>query len=419
MKRVLALHGSRLRAAGCSYDLRRVGRVRLIGAGKASVPMARAVASLLGARLESGVIVTSQRRTRIPNVEVIPAGHPIPTAASVRAAKRVLKDNSTLTASDLLIVVLSGGASSLLSLPEHGLTLDDKRRTTKLLLRSGATIAEINTVRKHLSAVKGGRLAEATPANILTLILSDVAGDDLAAIGSGPTVADPTTFKDAVGTLRRHGLWQRLPVRVRVYLVEGLGGWRPETPKPRSRIFQRTQHVIIGNNRTAIEAAGQAARSAGYDTIVLDQFLTGEACEAARWMAGWSRTIARGKLRRPVCLVAGGELTVTVTGRGLGGRAQEFALAAALALQGTSGIWAAAIGTDGRDGPTDAAGAMADGQTVARGRKRGANASAYLKRHDSYHFFKKAGGHITTGLTGTNVNDLYLMLIHPPQQKSK
>ncbi len=394
MKRVLALHGSRLRAAGCSYDLRRVGRVRLIGAGKASVPMARAVASLLGARLESGVIVTSQRRTRIPNVEVIPAGHPIPTAASVRAAKRVLKDNSTLTASDLLIVVLSGGASSLLSLPEHGLTLDDKRRTTKLLLRSGATIAEINTVRKHLSAVKGGRLAEATPANILTLILSDVAGDDLAAIGSGPTAADPTTFKDAVGTLRRHGLWQRLPVRVRVYLVEGLGGWRPETPKPRSRIFQRTQHVIIGNNRTAIEAAGQAARSAGYDIIVLDQFLTGEACEAARWMAGWSRTIARGKLRRPVCLVAGGELTVTV-------------------------IWAAAIGTDGRDGPTDAAGAVADGQTVARGRKRGANASAYLKRHDSYHFFKKAGGHITSGLTGTNVNDLYLVLIHPTKRRSK
>jgi len=311
-----------------------------------------------------------------------------------------------------LIVLLSGGASSLLPLPVAGLTLVDKQRTTQLLLRSGATIAEVNAVRKHLSAIKGGRLAAATPASVLTLILSDVGGDDLGVIGSGPTAPDRTTFLDAVRIVRHYGLWGRLPVAVRIHLVEGLAGGRDETPKPRSQIFRRVQHAVVGNNRLAVEAAAKAAHKEGYESVLLDTFMTGEAGQFGRWMGELGKELARRTtLPGPVCVLAGGELTVTVRGSGTGGRAQEFALAAALVIQGTLGVWVAGFCTDGRDGPTDAAGAVADGETVARGKRKRMDASRFLRKHDSYTFFKKVGGHIKTGLTGTNVNDLYVLMV--------
>jgi len=400
VRRALTLRRQTLRVDGRLYDLRRIGRVVAIGAGKASVPMARAVREVLGGRLDSVFVVApSPEPGRAKSgIAVAAAGHPIPDRRGMQAARHVLQLASSLGKDDLLIVLLSGGASSLLPLPVAGLTLVDKQRTTQLLLRSGATIAEVNAVRKHLSAIKGGRLAAATPASVLTLILSDVGGDDLGVIGSGPTAPDRTTFLDAVRIVRHYGLWGRLPVAVRIHLVEGLAGGRDETPKPRSQIFRRVQHAVVGNNRLAVEAAAKAAHKEGY--------------ESGRWMGELGKELARRTtLPGPVCVLAGGELTVTVRGSGTGGRAQEFALAAALVIQGTLGVWVAGFCTDGRDGPTDAAGAVADGETVARGKRKRMDASRFLRKHDSYTFFKKVGGHIKTGLTGTNVNDLYVLMV--------
>lgn len=422
VRRALALHGHTLRASSYTYDLRRIRRVAVVGAGKAAVPMARAVAEILSARLVGGFVVAPEPvgGARMLEIEVAAASHPVPDRRSLGAARRVLQIASSLSPDDLLIVLLSGGASSLLALPDDGLTLADKQRTTRLLLRSGAAIEEVNAIRKHLSAIKGGRLAAATRAPILTLILSDVEGDDLGAIGSGPTAPDRTTFHDAVQVVRRYGLWERLPARVRRHLAEGQAGRQRDTPKPRSGVFRRGRHVIVGNNRLAVEAAAKAARRAGYALIVIEEFLAGEAADIGYWLGRLGRDLAgRPGLAGPLCVVAGGELTVTVRGPGLGGRAQEFVLAAALALEGSRGVWAAGIGTDGRDGPTDAAGAVADGTTVARGRRLSLDAGSSLMRNDSYRFFKKVGGHIGTGLTGTNVNDLYLLLIHPQKRKTK
>jgi len=416
VRRALTLRRQSLRVAGRLYDLRRIGRVVAIGAGKASVPMASAVREVLRGRLDSVFVVSpSPVSGRAKSgIVVAEAGHPIPDRRGLQAARHVLQIASSLDRDDLLIVLLSGGASSLLPLPDKGLTLVDEQRTTHLLLRSGATIADINTVRKHLSAIKGGRLAAATPASVLTLILSDVGGDDPGVIGSGPTAPDRTTFLDAVRVVRRYALWERLPVAVHNHLVEGLAGGRDETPKPRSLIFRRVQHVIVGYNRLSIEAAAKAAHRAGYESVLLGAFVTGEAGGFGRWMGELGKELARRPtLPGPVCVLAGGELTVTARGSGTGGRAQEFALAAALAIQGTSRVWVAGFGTDGRDGPTDAAGAVADGETVERARRRRIDAERFLRRHDSYTFFKRVGGHIRTGLTGTNVNDLYIVFVHP------
>jgi hydroxypyruvate reductase len=414
VRRALTLRRQTLRVDDRLYDLGRIGRVVAIGAGKASVPMASAVREVLRGRLDSVFVVAPSpviRRAKA-GIAVAEASHPIPDRRGVQAARHVMQLASSLDKNDLLIVLLSGGASSLLPLPARGLTLADKQRTTRLLLRSGATIAEVNTVRKHLSAIKGGRLAATTPASVLTLILSDVGGDDLGVIGSGPTAPDRTTFLDAVRIVRRYGLWAKLPEAVRIHLMEGLAGGRDETPKPQSLIFRRVQHAVVGNNRLAVEAAAKAAHKEGYESVLLDTFMTGEAGQFGRWMGELGKELARRTtLPGPVCVLAGGELTVTVRGSGTGGRAQEFALAAALVVQGTPGVWVAGFGTDGRDGPAIVAGAVADGETVARGKRKRMDAARFLRRHDSYTFFNKVGGHIKTGLTGTNVNDLYILMV--------
>ena len=417
----ISLQGHRLHAGRRVYDLRKLKRIVVVGGGKAAVPMARALVKILGRRVESGLVATAGNTAprAVSKIQVFTAGHPIPDRRGLAVARRILDIAESLAGNDLLIVLLSGGASSLLPLPAEGLTLLDKQKTTSLLLRSGATIADVNTVRKHLSAIKGGRLAQATRAQVLTLLLSDVGGDDLGTIGSGPTAPDPTTFQDAVRIVRRHGLWQRMPVRARVHLVEGLAGWQDETPKARSRIFRRVNHVLVGNNRMAVQAAADAAHRLGYEVVTINRFLTGEAAQVGQWMGNLGHALQQANLRKCLAIIAGGELTVTVKGNGRGGRAQEFALAGALSLQGTSGAWLAGVGTDGRDGPTDAAGAVVDGETVARGKRKGSNAAKYLARNDSYRFFKRVGVHIVTGLTGTNVNDLYLLLLHPQKRKAK
>jgi glycerate 2-kinase len=309
-------------------------------------------------------------------------------------------------------VLLSGGASSLLVAPASDLTLVDKQRTTALLLRSGATIQHLNTVRKHLSAIKGGRLVAATKAQVVSLILSDVIGDDLGTIGSGPTAPDPTTYEDARGVLKQFGLWTQVPTRVREHIVAGCRGEYGETPKPGSTLFRRVQNVLIGNNAAAVQAVERTAKRLGLRPVVLASTLTGEAREAAKVFGAVAREIAStGRpASRPTCLISGGELTVTVRGPGRGGRAQEFALAASMEIAGLPDVWIAGFGTDGTDGPTDVAGAVVDGTTMKRATQVGIDLGEMLRRNDAYPVLKKLQSHIATGPTGTNVNDLYLLL---------
>jgi glycerate 2-kinase len=396
------------------YDLRHFDRIVAVGAGKASARMAQAIEHLLGAKLEQGlVVVKNGHRASTNQITVVEAGHPIPDRAGRHAAERIRTLVRDLTPRDLLIVLLSGGASSLLPAPVPGITLADKQRTTRLLLRSGATIDETNAVRKHLSRLKGGGLALSTRATIATLILSDVIGDDVGTIGSGPTAPDPTTFADAIAVLQRYKLWHAVPDAVRLHLLQGNRGAVPETLKPGSPRLRSVRHTIIGNNREMLDAVAHTAEQAGLHTYLFPIAITGEAqTEGKRFVERALRLVRQaGRLRRPSCIVAGGEPTVTVTGQGKGGRAQEFAAAAALHLAGVANVWLVALGTDGIDGPTDVAGAMVSGATAVQAGKIGVNLRSALKRHDTYPALKALRCHIRTGPTGTNVNDLYLFLL--------
>ncbi len=412
--RAISRNGEELIIGRRRYDLRHFERIVVVGAGKATAPMARAVEQRLGRRLQGGFVVVKHGHGRpTKQIVVAEASHPVPDRSGQRAASRLCAMAAELGRRDLLIVLLSGGASSLLPAPVAGVTLADKQRTTQELLRCGASIREINTVRKHLSRIKGGRLAELTKATVVTLILSDVLGDDLSAIASGPTVPDPTTYQDAVAILKRYRIWQPVPQRVRQHLDRGCQGLVSETPKPGSSLFRRVCHHIVGNNATAVTAVARAAREAGLRTLVHPLALTGEAREEGKRLGALARKIVReGKpLQRPCCVVAGGETTVTVTGNGTGGRAQEFASAAALAIAGLDKVWVVAIGTDGTDGPTDAAGAVVDGDTVARAQRLSVDLKGALNRHNTYPALKRLHQLIVTGPTGTNVNDLYLLLV--------
>jgi glycerate 2-kinase len=413
LRRTIQKNGERLTFGSRLYDLRDYERVVVVGAGKASATMARAIEPLLGRRLDSGlVIVKYGHAVSTTRITVEEAGHPVPDRAGQAATRRLLALTSSLTARDLLIVLLSGGASSLMPAPVPGVTLADKQRVTRLLLRCGAGIREVNMVRKHLSMVKGGHLAASTKATIVTLILSDVLDDDLSAIASGPTAPDPTTYDQAVDCLKRYRLWSSTPRSVRAHLEQGRRGRQAETPKPGAALFRRNHHEIIGNNELAIAALTSAARSAGLRTILYPAFM-GEARVAGAQMGSFARSVLvrQGSKSKPCCLIAGGETTVTVKGRGRGGRAQEFAVAAAQAITGLPNVWVAALGTDGTDGPTDVAGALVSGETWNHARRIGVDLSAALKRNDTYPALKRLRCHIITGPTATNVNDLYLAFI--------
>jgi len=413
LRREVRIEKGTLLAGPHRYRLAKYRRVVALGAGKASARMAQGLEHVLGARLETGLVVVKYAHGAPTNrIQVIEAAHPVPDHAGLEAGRRLLRSAGALTRDDLLIVLLSGGASSLLPAPANGLSLEDKQRATQLLLRSGATIQEMNTVRKHLSSLKGGQLAAATKASVLTLALSDVIGDDLGTIGSGPTAPDNTTFGEAWAILQRYGLGGTVPSSVRRHLLRGVQGRVKETPASGSAVFKRVHHHIIGSNRAAVEAAAGAAARSGVRTIVAASTLTGEAKEVAKVFGAMAREIAGcGRpLRRPCCLLAGGELTVTVSGNGRGGRAQEFALAAAQEIEGLRNVWIAGFATDGSDGPTDVAGAAVDGGTVANATRKGLDAARALRQNDAYPFFERSGGHIETGPTGTNVNYLYLLL---------
>ncbi len=405
--------GHRLQVGRRSYDLRSFERVVAVGAGKASARMAQALERVLGPYLDSGLmVVKTGHRLHATRITVVEAGHPVPDRAGLKAAKRLRDRVAELGARDLLIVLLSGGASSLIPAPVDGVSLADKQTLTQLLLRSGATIREINVVRKHLSTIKGGRLAEATRARIVTLILSDVIGDDLTAIGSGPTTPDPSTYRDAIGIMKQRRIWTKAPASIRRHLQRGDRGDVGETPKPGTARFRRVQHEIIGNNETALAAAAQAATRGGLRTVLFSTPFVGEASRTGKTFVSLAERLSEGKgmLRRPYCIVAGGETTVTVTGRGKGGRAQEFAAAAAYELADLHKVWVAAVGTDGTDGPTDVAGAVVSGGTLEQAKRNKVNLRRALAQHNTYPALHALKSHIVTGPTGTNVNDLYLLL---------
>ncbi|MDH4153526.1 MAG: glycerate kinase [Nitrospira sp.] len=411
--KAIALDGPSLRVGRRTFDLSHTRRVIAVGAGKASARMAQALEVVLGERLEGGlVIVKTGHSLPTGRTTILEAGHPIPNRAGLVATQRLLRLVQDLTPRDLLIVLLSGGASSLLPAPVSDVMLADKQRTTQLLLRCGATINEINVVRKHLSLIKGGGLATSTGAKIVTLVLSDVIGDDLGSIGSGPTAADPSTFAEAIGVLRRYQIWTAVPPAVRRYLQKGQQGEVPETLKPGSPREGAVHHHIIGSNHIMLDAVAHTARQAGLLTKLVSAPITGEASVAAKQFVELSKAVktGRGRVQRPYCVVAGGEATVTVTGHGKGGRAQEFAAAAALEISGLPNAWVVALGSDGTDGPTDAAGALVSGETVSQATRLKVNLHTAVNRHNAYPALKKLGCHIHTGPTGTNVNDLYLFL---------
>ncbi|MFB3828685.1 MAG: glycerate kinase [Bryobacteraceae bacterium] len=382
----------------------------VIGAGKAGASMARAAERVLGRRIAGGLInVKYEHVANLRRIELNECGHPVPDQNGVDGARRIAEMAERAGERDLVICLISGGASALMPLPADPVTLEQKQATTRLLLACGADIHEMNAVRKHISRIKGGQLARlASPARVLALLLSDVIGDDLDVIGSGPTAPDASTFARALEILDKYGIRERVPGAVRKRLEGGAEGAVPETPKAGDAVFRRVENRIIGSNRLAVDAAAAEARRMGFHTLVLSTFIEGETRDVARMHAAIAREIAAAgrPLKRPACIITGGETTVTLRGGGLGGRNQEFVLAAAIDIAGLENVVVMSGGTDGTDGPTDAAGAIADGRTL----ERKPDAAAYLARNDSYNYFKALGDLVITGPTNTNVMDVRLVI---------
>jgi hydroxypyruvate reductase len=397
-----------------AYQLQDYQRIVVVGAGKASARMAQALEDLLGNRISCGIINVKHRYSvPLAGISVNEASHPLPDEAGLRGARAIADLARQANNGDLVFCLISGGGSALLPAPADGVTLEEKVRTTRLLLDCGATVQEMNAVRKHISNLKGGRLADlAFPATVISLILSDVVGDPPDAIASGPTAADETTFADCLRIVQKYHLETRIPPAVWRLLQRGASGALKETPKAGDPVFARVQNLIVGNNRSALDAARKTAESLGYRTLLLSSFIEGETrVVAALHGAIAKEIIASGNpVQRPACVISGGETTVTVRGTGLGGRNQEFALAAALDIAGAGNVAILSGGTDGSDGPTDAAGALADGTTVSRAKALGLNAQVFLDENDSYHFFKQMGDLLITGPTFTNVMDLRVLV---------
>ncbi|MFQ6078136.1 MAG: glycerate kinase [Thermodesulfobacteriota bacterium] len=415
VKRHVKLEGEDLRVNGKVYSLRDCGHISVIGGGKAGASMALAVEEILGDRITQGAInVKYGHLTELKRVKLNEVGHPIPDQRGVSGAQEIGELLEQLGENDLVICLISGGGSALLPSPAQGISLEDKQKMTNLLLQCGANINEINAVRKHISKLKGGGLARlAYPSTLIALILSDVVGDPLDVIGSGPTVPDKSTFGECMAILRRYHLVEKVPESIKGRIQRGVKGEIEETPKAGNPIFDKTHNVIIGSNIIAVKAAEQRARELGYKPLILSTFIEGETREAAKVHAAIAKEIVKTNhpIGPPACVISGGETTVTIRGRGLGGRNQEFALASALDIRGLNDVVVLSGGTDGTDGPTDAAGAIADVQTVRRAHELGLDPAEYLEDNDSYHFFEKLGDLLVTGPTNTNVMDLRLILV--------
>lgn len=411
----LRREGDALWIAERRYDLSTFRHVYVVGGGKAGAPMAQAVEEVLGDRITGGLMNVKYDYT-LPTERVTlhEAGHPIPDEAGLEGAGQIAALLQEAGEDDLVLCLISGGGSALMTLPAEPITLGEMQTLTDALLRAGATINEINTLRKHLETMKGGGLARlAHPARVVSLILSDVVGNPLDVIASGPTVPDTTTFADALAILERYDLLGETPAAIVRRLEQGVAGEIDDTPKPGDPLFEGTQNVIVASNDIAARAARREAEALGLHALLLSTFVEGEAREVAKVLVGVGREARHSgaPVAAPACIIAGGETTVTIRGEGRGGRNQEMALMAALRLEGMEDVAVACLATDGTDGPTDASGALADGETVARARALGLDPWDHLRRNDSYHFFAPLGDLLMTGPTNTNVNDLTFVFV--------
>jgi len=415
IKNQIKLVNSQLNIIDRKFHLDKFRNIYVIGGGKASGLMALALEKILGNLIKKGVIAVKDHTGRkYELIKIIKASHPIPDQNSVQAAKEIEEIAKNAGENDLVIALISGGASALVSYPIKPLTLTDKQNVTNILLKSGASIHEINTIRKHLSGIKGGQLAKKVdPATLITLIISDVVGDDLSFISSGPTVPDKTSFQDCMSIIEKYELHDKLPVKVIEHLKKGISGLIPDTPKSNDKVFSKVHNLLIGNNRIAAFEAAKKAKSMGFNTILLTTLLQGEAREIAKFLVSIAKEVKKSDLpvKKPACIIAAGESTVTIKGTGKGGRNQEMALAAAIELDNIDGITFLSAGTDGIDGFTDAAGAIVDGKTISKSKQLGLSPMKYLKNNDSYNFFAPLDDLIIIGQTYTNVMDLQILIV--------
>lgn len=398
-----------------AFDLSSFEEIIVLGAGKGGASMAKAMEQLLGKRISRGVVaVKYDHLEELATIEIMEASHPVPDENGFRAAQSIYRLAEEAGEKTLVICLISGGGSALIPFPVDGVTLEDKQETTKVLLACGANIHEINSIRKHLSVIKGGGLARAVyPATLVTLILSDVIGDDLDTIASGPCVPDSKNFADCLAIFKKYGILDQVPAGVIGYISKGAAGDAPETPKEGDPIFEKTSNVIIGGNFDALIKSKNKAEELGYNTILLSSMIEGETKDVAANHVAIAREIQHHgyPVVRPACILTGGETTVTIKGKGKGGRAQEFALAAAMKMDGMDDLVVLCAGTDGTDGPTDAAGAVSDNRTVERASQEELDPKRYLSNNDSYHFFEALGDLYKTGPTNTNVMDIRILLV--------
>jgi len=414
VERWLRIAGGRVQIGNVRPPLN--SKIRVIAVGKASSPMLTAVLNILGKRVVSGILVApgnSSLKNADKRIVVFRSSHPLPDEEGVRASRCVLDSIEGMQADELLICLISGGASALLPAPAASITLEDKRTVTRQLIRSRASIHQINTVRRHLSELKGGRLVERCKAGTITsLIISDVSGNVPSDIASGMTAADPTTFRDAVNVLEEFNLWNSAPQRVRNHLQQGSTGKIPETPKPGNRVFTKVHNFVVADNRTACEAARMTLQKNHVPATIVTTSVDMEARSLGKLFASVARDSEQfgGPVKVPGALVFGGETTVEVRGNGEGGRNQEVVLSSVEGIDGLNGVAVAALGTDGVDGNSPTAGAIADPQTIVRAKRRGLRVHDFAERNDSYNFFRKLNDNIHTGPTGTNVGDLYLLI---------
>jgi hydroxypyruvate reductase len=398
-----------------TFDLQAYDQIYVAGAGKATAPMAAAIEDLMGDHLTSGLITVKYDHTvPLQKIQIVEAGHPVPDTNGELGSDQILELAQKAGERDLFVCLISGGGSALLPKPVTGVSLDDKQEMTRTLLACGATIHEINILRKHLSAIKGGQLAiAASPATVVTLILSDVVGDDLDVIASGPTVPDNSTFSDCIDIMTKYAIADQLPPAVTAYFRQGQAGQVRETPKADDPAFAKTDNLIIGSNFDALMAARAEAVRRGYTTHVLSSMIEGETSEVARVHSAIAKEVLKTgyPAQAPACILSGGETTVTLKGNGLGGRNQHFALCTAADIAGSETVVILSGGTDGSDGPTDAAGALVDNTTLQRAADRGLDWVRFLDTNDAYHFFKPLGDLLITGPTKTNVMDLRIILV--------
>ncbi len=401
------------------YNTFNFKKVVVIGFGKAACHMAKALEVFLGDLIENGIVITKYGHCpdsfKFQRIKIIEAGHPVPDENGLKGTEELISAVKSSDENTLIVCLISGGGSALLVSPYEGITLNEKQKVTELLLKAGVNIVELNAVRKHISKVKGGRLAEiAYPAKLVSLILSDVIGDRLDVIASGPTAPDKTTFHDALAVLQKYGLITIVPQTVFTVLSRGAEGLLTETPKAGGTLFRNVENIIIGSNKKALNASRSEAESLGFQVEILSSEVSGEASDVGRSLAKKAVELKKSSsqgVRASACFISGGETTVTVRGNGIGGRNMELALAFAMEINGIHGITLLSAGTDGTDGPTDAAGAIVDGNTFKKARALGLNPRDYLERNDSYTFFKQIDGLFITGPTGTNVMDIQILVV--------